>query len=156
MPYYLAEVRLNKTSKNVRRERKTGKRLIKHLVTILLVYALIFTPIMIVSVAVGSDGTDQTEVITDLENLREYILEELPDEAFNKTGPVKGQRKALCNKISAVINQIKAGASKSAVNKLRNDIENAIRNWINDPWKSKLIEDVEDIIEKIRRRRGHH
>jgi len=148
MPYYLAEIRFNKTSRNARRERKMGKRLIKHLVITLLVCVLIFTPIMIVSVAVGSDGSDQSEVITDLENLCKNISE-LPDEAFDKTGPVKGQRKALCNKIRAVINQIEAGASESAVNKLRNDIENAIMNWINDPWKSLLVEEVEDIIEKI-------
>jgi len=145
MPYYLAEIRLNKTSKNVRSERKMRKRLIKHLVIILMVCALIFTPIIIVSVAVGSD---QSEVITDLDNLCEDI-EKLPDEAFNKTGPVKGRRGALCNKISAVINQIEAGARESAVNKLVNDIENTIENWINDPWKSELISKVESIIEKI-------
>jgi len=145
MPYYLAEIRLNKTSKNVRSEKKMGKRLIKHLVPILMVCVLILAPIMIVSVAIGSD---QSEIITDLEKLCEDI-EKLPDEAFNKTEQVKGRRGALCNKISAVINQIEAGARESAVNKLINDIENTIGNWINDPWKSELIDKVEDIIEKI-------
>ncbi len=149
MPYYLAEIRFNRTSKKARKERKMGKQLVKHLVTILLVCALIFAPIMIVSVAVGSDGSDQSEVITDLENLRQYVSEELPDEAFDKTGPVKGQRKALCNKIGAVINQIEAGAYEGAVNKLSNDIKNAIDGWIVDPWKSELIEEVKGIIEKI-------
>jgi len=149
MPHYLAEIRLNRVSKSSRRERKMRKQLITRLVTVLLVFVLFFTPITLVSVAVGSNGPDRSKVITDLEDLCEYISEELPDEAFNKTEPLKGQRNALCNKISAVINQIESGACKSAVNKLRNDIENAIRNWINDPWKEELIKEVEDIIEKI-------
>ena len=149
MPHYIAEIRLNRVTRNARKERKMGKRLTRHLVAILLVLVLFFTPITLVSVAVGSNGPDRSKVITDLEDLCEYISEELPDEAFNKTEPLKGQRNALCNKISAVINQIEAGACKSAVNKLRNDIENAIRNWINDPWKEELIKEVEDIIEKI-------
>ncbi|UCE16017.1 MAG: hypothetical protein JSV12_09255, partial [Candidatus Bathyarchaeota archaeon] len=146
MPYYFAEIRLNKTSKKVRSEKKMGKRLTTHLVTTLFVCVLIFASVMIVSVAVGAD---QSEVITDLENLSTYISDELPDEAFNRTGPVKGQRGALCNKIRAVIKQIEGGVRESAVNKLRNDIENAIRHWINDPWKSQLIDEVESIIEKI-------
>ena len=145
MPYYLAEVRLNKTSKNVRRERKTGKRLIKHLVTILLVCVLILTPIMIVPAAVSSDNSD---VIERLRGLQTRVLA-LGDDAFNKTGPVEGQRKALYNKISAVIKQIDHGATEAAINKLRNDIKNAIRNWINDPWKSELIEEVDNIIDLI-------
>jgi len=149
MPHYLAEIRFNRASRNARRERKVRKQLTKHFVTALLVFALIFTPITIVSVVVGSNGPDRSKVITDLEDLCEYISEELPDEAFNKTEPLNGRRRALCNKIGAVINQIEAGACKSAVNKLRNDIENAISNWINEPWKGELIEKVEDIIEKI-------
>jgi len=151
MPYYLAEIRLNKTSKKARSERKMGKRLIRHFVTILLFCVLIFTPIVIVPVAVGSDDPDRLEVITDLEDLCKHISNgtKLPNNAFNNSRAAEGQRNALCNKIHAVIHQIEAGAYKGAVNKLRNDIENAIDGWIMDPWKSELIEKVEDIVEKI-------
>jgi len=152
MPYYLAEIRLNKRSKNVRMERKMGKQLIKHLVITLLIFTLISALIMIVPVAVGSDDSGQSEIIADLEDLHEHVSNttKLPNNAFNNSRAAEGQRNALCNKIQAVIHQIEAGAYKGAVNKLQNDIENAIGNWINDPWKSELIEEVEGIIEKIR------
>ncbi len=151
MPYYLAEIRLNKTGRKKRSERKMGKRVIKHLAIILLIFVLIFTPIMIISVVVGSDDSDQSEVITDLEDLCEHISNrtKLPGEAFNNSGAAEGQRNALCNKIQAVIHQIEAGAREAAVNKLSNDIENAVGNWIIDPWRNVLIEEVENIIEKI-------
>ena len=145
MPYYLAEIRFNIASKDAKSERKVKKRLVARLVTILLACLLVLTPILIVPAAVGSD---QPEVIEALEDLCKDISE-LPDDAFNNSRAMEGQRKALCNKVRAVIHQVKAGAYEGAVNKLRNDIENAIEGWIMNPWKNNLIEEVENIIDKI-------
>ncbi len=147
MPYYIAEIRLNKTSKNTRKNRKTGKKVIKYLATMVLVLALILTPILIISVAVGQD---QSKIIGSLEDLCTDISE-LPEGAdgFKNPRAAEGQRKALCNKIHAVINQIEAGTYESAVNKLRNDIKNAIIRWVNDQWVEDLIKKVETIIDQI-------
>ncbi|UCH69667.1 MAG: hypothetical protein JSV29_05265 [Candidatus Bathyarchaeota archaeon] len=147
MPYYIAEIRLNKTRKNTRNNRKTGKQVIKCFVTLVLVLALVLTPVLIISVTVGQD---QSKIIGSLEDLCGDISE-LPGGAdgFKNPRAAEGQRKALCNKIHAVINQVEAGTYESAVNKLRNDIKNAIVRWVSDQWVEDLIEKVETIIDQI-------
>jgi len=139
MPYYIAEIRFNRTSKDVKSERKVKKRLVTRLVIILLACLLVLTPILIIPATVGSD---QSGVITDLEDLCKDVLE-LPD------GAAEGHKKTLCNKIRAVIHQVKAGANKGAVNKLTNDMKNAILHWINDQFAENLLDKVDAIIEKI-------
>jgi len=86
----------------VKSERKVKKRLVTRLVTILLACLLVLTPILIIPATVGSD---QSGVITDLEDLCKDVSE-LPD------GAAEGHKKTLCNKIRAVIHQVKAGANK--------------------------------------------
>ena len=147
MPYYIAEIRFNKTSKDVKSERNVKKRLIARLVTILLACLLVLIPILIIPATVGSD---QTVVIEALEDLREDILNlPLGDEGFNNPRAAAGQRKALANKIDATINQIKAEAYRGAVNRLENDLKGKISKWVADEYASSLIEKVEDIIELI-------
>jgi PKD repeat protein len=147
MPYYIAEIRLNRTSKDVKSERKVKKRLIARLVTILLACLLVLTPILIIPATVGSD---QTVVIEALEDLREDVLNlPLGDEGFNNLRAAAGQRKALANKINATINQIKSGAYGGAINKLTNDLKGTISKWVADEYASLLIEKVENIIDLI-------
>jgi len=147
MPYYVAEIRLNVTSKSVKGERKVKKRLIARLVTILLACLLILTPILMIPATVGSD---QTVVIEALEDLHEDVLD-LPvgDDGFNNPRAAAGQRKALANKISATINQIESGEYGGAINKLTNDLKRTISEWVADEYASSLIEKVENIIELI-------
>ena len=147
MPYYIAEIRLNRTSKDVKSERKVKKRLVIRLVTILLACLLVLTPILIIPATVGSD---QTVVIEALEDLREDVLNlPLGDEGFNNLRAAAGQRKALANKINATINQIKSGTYGGAINKLKNDLKGTISKWVADEYASSLIEKVENIIELI-------
>lgn len=139
MPYYLAEIRLNITSKDAKSERKVKKRLVARLVTILLACLLVLTPILIVPAAVGSE---QPEVIEALEDLCEDVSE-LPE------GAAEGHKNTLCNKIRAVIHQIESGADEGAVNKLSNDVKNSIVQWVNDQFVEDLLNKVDDIIYKI-------
>jgi PKD repeat protein len=147
MPYYIAEIRLNVTSKSVKGERKMKKRLITRLVTILLACLLILTPILVIPATVGSD---QTVVIEALGDLHEDVLN-LPvgDDGFNNPRAAAGQRKALVSKINATINQIKSGAYGGAINKLTNDLKGTISEWVADEYASLLIEKVENIIDLI-------
>jgi PKD repeat protein len=146
MTYYIAEIRFNRRGENRKREKKMKKRLIKHLIILLLASLLVSTPFIIISAA----GSDKSDAIESLEDLCEDILE-LPEgaEGFKNPRAAEGHRRALCNKIRAVIHQVKAGAYKGAINKLRNDIENAIRRWVDDQWVDDLIEKVENIIDLI-------
>ncbi|RLI44090.1 hypothetical protein DRO69_08140, partial [Candidatus Bathyarchaeota archaeon] len=148
MPYYIAEIRLNKMSKDVKRERKMKKRLTSRLVTLLLACLIVLTPILIVPAAMGSD---QTRVIEALEDLGEDISE-LPEGAdgFKNWRAAEGQRKALINKINATIKQVKAGAYRGALNKLKNDLKGTISKWVADEHVPSLIEKVENIIDLIR------
>jgi len=147
MPYYIAEIRLNVTSKSVKGERKVKKRLVTRLVTILLACLLVLTPIFIVPSAVGSEQSEVIEALNDLCN----DVSELPEGAdgFKNSRAAEGQRKALCNKIHAVIHKVEAGTYESAVNKLTNDIKKHIMHWVNDQFVKDLLDKVDDIIYKI-------
>ena len=150
MTYYVAEIRFNRKSKNTKRERKMSKRLIMRLTALLFALVLVSTLVMIVPATVGSNHSDQSDVLESLEDLHEDILG-LPEgaEGFKNPRAAKGQRTALCNKIGAVIHQVEAGAYEGAINKLRNDVENAIEKWVNDQWVDGLIEKVDDIVELL-------
>ncbi|MBE0512839.1 PKD domain-containing protein [Candidatus Bathyarchaeota archaeon] len=132
------------------------RRLIVRLTALLLALVLVSALVMTVPAAVGSNQSDQLDLI-------ESLLEELSNEISNRTkypveafehkneGSVEGKRGALCNKIGAVINQIEAGAFVGALDKLTNDIKEKIGEWIDGQWETKheLIEKVETIIELI-------
>ncbi|MEM3406707.1 MAG: hypothetical protein QXM07_03545 [Nitrososphaerota archaeon] len=73
-----------------------------------------------------------------LEGLKECI-NELPSEYFSKEQDVSQMKKALLNKIDAIIKMIKEGAYNDAINKLENDIlakmdgDPKIEDWIINP-----------------------
>ena len=120
------------------------------LTTFLFIFLVASTPLVVLQ---PTPNPDQTEIINALTNLRN-VISQLPNEAFENLTAAEGNRKALCNKIDAVIHQVLAGAYNGAVNKLRNDIENAIKDRIVDDLENNLIEDVEVIIELIEKKPG--
>jgi len=131
----------------VKSERKVKKRLVTRLVTILLACLLVLTPILIIPATVGSD---QSVVIEALEDLREDVSNlPLGEEGFKNLRAAAGQREALSNKINATINQVKAGAYRGAINKLKNDLNGTISKWVAGEQASFLIEKVNNIIELI-------
>lgn len=85
-----------------------------------------------------------------LRELQEDVSALPLDEAFENTHAARGQRKALTNKIKAVIHQIEAGAYKGALNKLENDLKNAVEAWITDEFEASLIEKIDEIIRLIK------
>src|SRR3989304_3003713 len=89
-------------------------------------------------------------IISKLEELRNET-QALPDNAFKKPETAQQSRQALINKINALINQIEAGAYQGALNKLEEDIEEKIDDWVKEPWEDLLNEKVEDIAELIER-----
>ncbi len=117
------------------------------LAAILSALAIISTLLVIVPSAVGSD---QSKIVESLEDLSEVVISEVPEDAFANPKSAEGQRAALFNKIAAVIRQVKAGAYEGAVNKLKNDISNAIMNWIVDQeWETDLLEQLNEIIKLL-------
>lgn len=76
----------------------------------------------------------------------------LPQNAFAKYNIAERIRKALCNDIEAIKSQVNAGAYTGAISKLENDFRNRIEKDIVDPWKTRLIEKVNSIIDAF----GHY
>ena len=82
---------------------------------------------------------------------------DLPDSAFDKNA--KEQKKALSNKLNAVLNQINSGAYQGAIDKLNNDIKakmdgcmggNPEDDWIIDcSAQKKLIKIINQIISEL-------
>jgi len=152
MTYYIAEIRFNR-NKTSKRERKMRKRLIFRLIALLLISLVFSAPILIISVAACHrereyENEEHMPIIQSLLELSSEISE-LPEEAFKNPKYAWCQTKVLRLKINAVIRQVMAGAYEGAINKLRNDIGDKIEKWINDPWKSNLIDMIEHIIELI-------
>jgi hypothetical protein len=155
MTYYVAEIRFNRTNRNLKRNGKTRKRLTMRLITLLLVTILFSASIMIISVAACQrkrpcENRGENEPI--IESLQELYSEisDLPNKAFENPCRASCQRKVLCTEVCVVIQQVKVGAYEGALNKLKNDIKEKIERWIVDPWKGILVEKVERIIELLR------
>ncbi|KPV63587.1 MAG: PKD domain protein [Candidatus Bathyarchaeota archaeon BA2] len=137
----------------LKRERRMRRQLIMHLTALLLsALILISTLVMIVPAAGDSNHSNQSDSVI-------FLLEQLAGNVSmlsyeNFSHPNKkaaeGQRGALCNKIRAVINQVKAGAYGGAVDKLRNDIQKKIEKWIVNDEAQYLIKQVDIINECIR------
>lgn len=72
------------------------------------------------------------------------------DEAFQKLNPAEGRRKALANKIKAVIHKVEAGAYESAIKKLEKDLKNRIEAWITEDYAEDLIKKIDEIIKLIK------
>ena len=150
MTYYVAEIRFNRTSKSLKREGKTRKRLTMRLAALLSALVLISALVMIVPAAGGSNHSDQSDsIISSLEQLAGNVSI-LTYENFSHPNKkaAEGRKGALLNKIGAVIKKIESGAFEGAVDKLTNDIRKKIEEWIDDPWE--LIKMVDDIIDLIR------
>ena len=120
----------------------------RFIVRSLLILLVLFTITPII-VTKASDRHCQSELILSLLQQLYRNVSALPKEAFEsmKLGDV--EKNALCNKINAVIHQIKASAYTGAVNKLENDIEKAVIKWIVGPWKDYLLDLIRHIIDII-------
>lgn len=90
------------------------------------------------------------EIISKLKELQEDISGVPLDEAFENIHASEGQRKALANKIKAVIHQIEAGNYEGSLNKLENDLKNTIEGWVTEDYEADLIERVNEIISLIK------
>ncbi len=72
---------------------------------------------------------DTARIVSMLELLRGNVTD-LDNEAFGNTSSAKGRKTALENKISAVIHQIEAEALSGSLNKLQNDVNKTVTEWI--------------------------
>ena len=97
-----------------------------------------------------AESQNSEEIISKLKALQEDVSGLPVDEAFENIHPAEGQRKALANKIKAVINQIEAGNYEGSLNKLENDLKNTIEGWITEDYEADLIEKVNEIINLIK------
>ena len=112
------------------------------LLILILTLSFIYLPI------VASENSE--EIISKLKKLQEDVSGLPLDEAFENIHSAEGQRKALANKIKAVVNQIEAGNPGGALNKLENDLKNAIEGWVTEEYEVSLIEKVNEIIDLIK------
>jgi len=119
------------------------KREFNHIVATLLVVLTVSISFLSVPVALSQDYTGEA-----LEKLRQLHGEvsDLPGHAFKSDLSADGHRKALANKINAVIHQVEAGAINGATNKLENDLMNAVTNWVTP----EFAEGPDGLIAKIR------
>jgi len=111
-----------------------------------LLVLLIVAPIIVIN---AYETHNQTESVVSLLQQLYGNVSALPAEAFENVKLADVEKNALGNKINAVINQVEASAYKGTVNKLRNDVEKAVRKWIVTPWEDNLLDLIEHIIEVI-------
>jgi len=123
------------------------KREFTIIVATLLVVLIVSLSFLNVPLAVSQGNTDGA-----LEKLRQLHGEvsDLPDSAFKNSHSADGHRKALANKINAVIHQVEAGAINGAINKLENDLINAVTNWVTEEYRDGLIDKIEYIIDLLK------
>lgn len=114
--------------------------------TILMLVLMLTLSLIYVPIAVSQDSA---EIISALEELQDDISALPLDKAFENIHAAEGQRKALANKIKAVIHQIEAGTYEGAINKLENDLKNTIKQWITAEYEADLIEKIDEIISLI-------
>jgi PKD repeat protein len=100
----------------------------------------------------------KTIIIDKLVELENYVSTELPadTDTFDVTTQqaAEGKKRALLNKIKAVINQISHGwpeVREGAINKLENDLINTIRKWIkSDDYEDALLRRIKAILDLLR------
>ncbi|MBX5328166.1 MAG: Ig-like domain repeat protein [Candidatus Bathyarchaeota archaeon] len=110
---------------------------------------LIISPMLVANVSGRRSHNQSQSIILLLQQLCGNVSM-LPNEAFENSKHANTEKNTFCNKINAVINQIEAGAYDGAINKLRNDIENAVTKWVTNPWKEHLLNLIEEIIKLIK------
>jgi len=120
-----------------------------------LTHTLYFTALLLILVlsfihVPMATSQNSEEIIGKLRGLQEKVLALPLDEAFENIHAAEGQRKALANKIGAVIHQIEAGACEGAINKLENDLKGKVGLWITPEYEAELIELIDAIISLIK------
>ena len=110
---------------------------------------LIATPITIIKAS--RNNQENTENVVSLLQQLYSNVSALPNEAFENGRTAENRKNALCNKIGAVINQVESGAYEGSLNKLRNDMEKTVGDWVNSPWREALLELIKQIISLIER-----
>jgi PKD repeat protein len=97
-------------------------------------------------------------ILEKLVNFKNYVSTELPadTETFDVKTPnaAEGHRKALVNKIKALINQVNNSwphAREGAIKKLENDLTGKVEKWIkSEDYKSALLQKIEEILDLIK------
>jgi len=112
----------------------------------LLAFATISLP---TKAAMPKERNQNNSIIFLLQRLCGNVAE-LPKEAFRNARLAENRQNTLCNKINAVINQVEAGAYEGSLNKLGNDLKDAVSKWISSPWKERLLDSIEYIIQCIK------
>jgi hypothetical protein len=74
----------------------------------------------------------------------------LPLDAFRNPALADNRINTLENKLGAVIHQVQAGAYNGSINKLQNDVKNAVINWITPEYAEDLIKKIDEIIDLIK------
>ncbi|MFQ6074185.1 MAG: hypothetical protein ACE5KC_03085, partial [Candidatus Bathyarchaeia archaeon] len=125
-----------------------------HFTALLLILTLTLSFITVYPAKSPSTATnsDTAKIVSLLELLRGNVTA-LDKEAFGNTMSAKGRRTALENKVSAVIHQIEAGAFSGSLNKLQNDVNKTVTEWIlpYSPQDADLLfEMIRKIIELIK------
>jgi hypothetical protein len=100
------------------------------------------------AVSQESEEEIKEEIKGELENLKSIILG-LDRDFFNNSRSAEGNRRALINKIDAVISQVEHEAYKGTVEKLENDLKSVVKLWIKKDKAFELILIIEGIIELI-------
>jgi hypothetical protein len=100
------------------------------------------------AVSQESEEERKEEIKRELENLKSIILG-LDRDFFNNSRSAEGNRRALINKIDAVISQVEHEAYKGALGKLENDLKSVVELWIKKDKAFELILIIEGIIELI-------
>jgi hypothetical protein len=112
-----------------------------------LLIVLMVAPLVVTN---SYEKCNKTEsVVSLLQQLRGNVSV-LPSEAFENVKHADVEKNALCNKIEAVMNQVKAGAYGGTLNKLRNDVEKAVAKWTAGRWRDRLLDSIECIIRGIK------
>jgi len=118
------------------------RRRLRNLIVIALL-SIIFATFVTVTPAKTQNAST---IISKLEELQNGI-QALPDNAFKESETAEQHKNSLVNKISAVISQIEAGVYEGVFNKLEEDIQGRIDDWLIDPWKDYTLERLEEVFE---------
>ncbi|MFB0514755.1 MAG: PKD domain-containing protein, partial [Candidatus Bathyarchaeia archaeon] len=119
---------------------------------LILTLTLSFIAVLSVKSPSTTTNPDTAKIVSMLELLRGNVTD-LDNEAFGNTTSAKGRKTALENKISAVIHQVEAGALSGSLNKLQNDVNRTVTEWIL-PYSPQdadmLFEMILEIVKLIR------
>jgi hypothetical protein len=103
-----------------------------------------------ISALMAKTASPNQELI--IEKLKELQTDvsELPQDAFRNPALADNRMNTLENKLGAVIHQIQAGAYNGSINKLQDDVKNAVVNWITPDYAESIIKKIDEIINLIK------